>query len=138
MLQKSVYLNHILLLISIVVSIRVCEVYLMNFLVFLVMYHENNSLYHRIFKMKSVDINSSTYIDFDKEKTEKGPKFELGSHVRISRYKKMQKIKLQTGLKTFLLSRKAKNTLPWTYVMRYPNGEEIYGTIYEKVLQKTI
>ena len=30
MLKKSVYINHILLLISIVVSIRVCEVYLMT------------------------------------------------------------------------------------------------------------
>ena len=32
---------------------------------------------------------------------------------------------------------KIKNTVPWTYVINYLNGEEIIGTFYEKELQKT-
>ena len=32
---------------------------------------------------------------------------------------------------------KIKNTVPWTYVIRDPNGKEIAGTFYEKELQKT-
>ena len=34
------------------------------------------------------------------------------------------------------ISRKIKNTAPWTYVINGLNGEEIIGTIYEKELQK--
>ena len=33
--------------------------------------------------------------------------------------------------------KKIKNTLPWTYVFKDLNGEEIVGTFYEKELQKT-
>ena len=32
---------------------------------------------------------------------------------------------------------KAKNTVPWTYVINDHDGEEIIGTFYEKELQKT-
>ena len=39
--------------------------------------------YHRTIKMKSADINSSTYIDCGGEKNEKDPKFEFGDQVRI-------------------------------------------------------
>ena len=37
---------------------------------------------------------------------------------------------------TFVIS-KIKNTVPWTYVVSYHNGEQIIGTFYEKELQKT-
>ena len=37
------------------------------------------------------------------------------------------------GLKKYLLLKKIKNTVPWTYVI---NGEENIGTFYEKELQK--
>ena len=30
-----------------------------------------------------------------------------------------------------------RNTVPWTYVINYLNGEEIIGTFYVKELQKT-
>ena len=33
--------------------------------------------------------------------------------------------------------KKVKNTVPWTYVIKDLNGEEITGTFYEKELQKT-
>ena len=36
--------------------------------------------------MKPVDVKSSRYIDFNKENDEKDPKFEVGDHVRISKY----------------------------------------------------
>ena len=32
---------------------------------------------------------------------------------------------------------KIKNTVPWTYVINYLNGEENIGIFYEKELQKT-
>ena len=33
--------------------------------------------------------------------------------------------------------KKIKNTVPWTYVINYLNGEEIIGTFYENELQNT-
>ena len=43
--------------------------------------------YHRVIKMKPVDVKDNTYIDFPKKVHEKGPKFKVGDHVRISKYK---------------------------------------------------
>ena len=37
--------------------------------------------------MRSADIKSSTYIDFNKENKKGDPKFKVGDHVRISKYK---------------------------------------------------
>ena len=35
------------------------------------------------------------------------------------------------------MSKKIKDTVPWTYVINDLNGEEIIETFYEKELQKT-
>ena len=40
-------------------------------------------------------------------------------------------------MKKYLLLKKVKNAIPWTYVINDLNGEEIIGTFYEKELQKT-
>ena len=37
--------------------------------------------------MKPVDVKNNTYIDFGKESNDKDPKFKIGDHVRISKYK---------------------------------------------------
>ena len=42
---------------------------------------------YRTIKMKSVDVNPSMYIDFNKENSKEGPKFKVGDQVRISKYK---------------------------------------------------
>ena len=50
---------------------------------------EYNNTYHRTIKMKPVDVKDNTYIDFKKEINDKDPKFKVGYHVRISKYKKI-------------------------------------------------
>ena len=40
-------------------------------------------------------------------------------------------------MRKYLLLKKLKNTVPWTYVINDLNGEEIIRTFYEKELQKT-
>ena len=50
-----------------------------------------NNIYHRTIKIKPVDVKPSTYIDFGIKNNERGPKFEDGEHVRISKYKKIAK-----------------------------------------------
>ena len=42
-----------------------------------------------------------------------------------------------TGLKKFLLLKKVKNTVPWTYFIKDLNEKEIIRTFYEKRLLKT-
>ena len=37
--------------------------------------------------MKPADIKNNTFIDFGKESNNKYPKFQVGDHVRISKYK---------------------------------------------------
>ena len=62
--------------------------------------NEYNDTYHRIIKMKPVDVKGNTYIDSSKEVNDKGPKFKVGDHVRISKHKSiLLKDTLQTGLK---------------------------------------
>ena len=46
-----------------------------------------NNTYHRTIKMKPVDVKPSMYVDFNKENYKEGPKFKVGDHVRISKYK---------------------------------------------------
>ena len=47
--------------------------------------NEYNNTYHRTIKMKPIDVKDNTYID--KEVNNKDPKFKVGDHVRISKYK---------------------------------------------------
>ena len=49
--------------------------------------NEYNNTYHISIKMKPVDVKDNTYIEFKKEINNKNPKFKVGDHVRISKYK---------------------------------------------------
>ena len=44
-----------------------------------------NYTYYSTMKMKPPDVNSSTYIDFNKTNNKQTPKFEVGDQVRISK-----------------------------------------------------
>ena len=48
---------------------------------------EDNNTYHRIIKMKPVDVKDNAYIDFKKDVNDKDPKSKVGDHVRISKCK---------------------------------------------------
>ena len=45
--------------------------------------NEHNNTYHTAIKMKPVDVNSSTYIDFGVKINDKDPKFEVADHGTI-------------------------------------------------------
>ena len=99
---------------------------------------EYNNTYHITIKMKPADVKYNTYINADKEINNKDPKFKVGDHVRISKYKKIfAKGYMSTCSEEVFVIKKVKNTVPWTYVINDLNGEEITGTFYEKELQKT-
>ena len=48
---------------------------------------EYNHTYHRTIKMKPIDVKDNRYIDFKKESNDKDPKFKVGDHAKISKYK---------------------------------------------------
>ena len=100
--------------------------------------NEYNNTYHRTIKMKPVDVKDNTYIDFKKDVNDRDPKFKVGDHVRISKYKNVfaKGYTPNWSEKVFVI-KNVKNTVPWTYVINDLNGEEIIGKFYEKELQKT-
>ena len=88
--------------------------------------------------MKLADVKDKTYINIDKEVNDKDPKFKIGDHVRISRYKNIfAKGYTPNWSEEVFVIKKVKNTFSWTYVINDLNGEEIIGTFYEKELQRT-
>ena len=46
-----------------------------------------NNIYHRTIRMKPINVNASTYFDFDVENNDKVLNFEVGDHVKISEHK---------------------------------------------------
>ena len=48
---------------------------------------ECNKTHHRTINKKPVDVKDNAYIDFKKEVNDKDPKFKVGDHVKISKYK---------------------------------------------------
>ena len=99
---------------------------------------EYNNVYPTTIKMKPIDVKDNTYINTDKEINNKDPKFKVGDHVRISKYKNIfAKGYTPNWSEEVFVIKKVKNTVPWTYVINDLNGEKITGTFYEKKLQKT-
>ena len=48
---------------------------------------EYNISYHTTIKMKPIDVKDNTYINISKEVNNRYPKFRIGDHVKISKYK---------------------------------------------------
>ena len=73
-----------------------------------------------------------------KKNNKENPKFKVGDHVRISKFKIIfAKGYVPNWSEEAFVSKKAKNTVPRTYIISDFNGEEIVGTFYEIELQKT-
>ena len=97
-----------------------------------------NNTYHRTIKMKPIDVKDNAYINTDKEVIDKDPKFKVGDHVRISKYKNIfAKDYTPNWPEEVFVIKEIKNTVPRTCFINDLNSEEIIGTFYEKELQKT-
>ena len=98
-----------------------------------------NNTYHTTIKLKPKDVKSNCYAEYNEESNEKDPKFKVGDHARISKYKNIfaKGYAPNWSEQVFVIS-KIKNTVPWTYGINDLDGEEILGIFYEEELQKTI
>ena len=88
--------------------------------------------------MKPIDVTSDSYAEYNEDFNKKDPKFKVGDHVRISKYKNIfAKGYTQNWSEEVFVVSKIKNTVPWTYVISDLNGEKIAECFYIKDLQKT-
>ena len=75
-----------------------------------------NNAYHTTIKMKPIDVK-------DKKINDKDPKFKVGYHVRISKYKNIfAKGYTPNWSEEVIIIKKVKDTVPWTYVIKDLNG----------------
>ena len=97
-----------------------------------------NNTVHSSIKMKPQDVTDIKYVEYSEETNKKDPKFKIGDHVRISKYKNIfAKGYTPNWSEEVFVVNKVPNTVPWTYLINDLNGEEIKGSFYEKELQKT-
>ena len=97
-----------------------------------------NNTYYTTIKMKPINVKSDCYAEYNVDSKEEDPKFQVGDHVRISKYRNtFAKGFAPNWSEEVFVIRKIKNTVPWTYVINDLNGEEIVGNFYEKEVKKT-
>ena len=96
-----------------------------------------NNTVHRLIKIKPIDVTDDSYAEYNEDFNRKDPKFKVGDHVGISKYKNIfaKGYAPNWSEEVFVVS-KINNTFPWAYVSDL-NGEEITGSFYEKELQET-
>ena len=77
-----------------------------------------NNTIHRTIKMKPIDVTSYSYAEYNEDFNKKDPKFKVGDHVRISKYKSIfAKGYAPNCSEEVVVVSKIKNTVPWTYVI---------------------
>ena len=87
--------------------------------------------------MEAVDVSSDSYAKYNEDSNEKDPKFNVGDHVRIPKYKNVfAKGYTQNWSEEVFIITKIKDTVPWTYAISNLNVESITGSFYEKELKK--
>ena len=76
-----------------------------------------------------------SYVEYNEDSNKEDPKFKVGDHVRISKYKNIfaKGYTPNRSEEVFVIS-KIKNTVPWADVISDLNGKKITGSFYEKEL----
>ena len=69
-------------------------------------------------KKKPIDVTDDSYAEYNEDSNNKNPRFKVGDHVRISKYKNIfaKRYVPNWSKKVFVIS-KIKNTVPWTLVI---------------------
>ena len=98
-----------------------------------------NNTVHKTIKMKPIDVTDDSYAEYNEDFNKKDPKFKVGDHVRISKYKNIfaKGYTPNWSEEVFVVS-KIKNAVPWTYVVSDLNGEKTTGSFYKKNCKKLV
>ena len=88
--------------------------------------------------MNPIEVTEDSYAEYNENLNKKDPRFKIGDHVRISKYKNIfAKVYTPNWSEEVFAISKIKNTVPSTYLINDLNDEEITGSFYEKELQET-
>ena len=100
--------------------------------------NEYNNTKHSTIKLKPNDVkddNKRIYID---EYNKKDSRFNVNDRVRISKFKNIfTKGYTPNWSKEIFIINKINDTVPYTYILKDLNGQEIIGNFYDRELQKT-
>ena len=100
---------------------------------------EYSSTYCRTIKIKPAYVKSGTCIDLDVENDDKDPKFEVDDSVKTSKYKNVfPKDYFPNWAEEIFDIKKVKNTVPWVYVIKRLNDEELAWKFYKKNCKRKI
>ena len=92
-----------------------------------------NNKYHRIIKLKPIDVRSDSFADYNEESNAKYPKFKIIDNVRILKYEPIfAKGYILNWSEEVSVINTTEKTVQWTYAISDLNGEEIGGSFYEK------
>ena len=86
-----------------------------------------------------MDVKDNTYFDSKKEVSDKDPKFKVGDHLRISKYKNIfaEGYTPNWSEENFVVS-KIENVVPWTYVINDLNGKKLQEVLMKKNCKRLI
>ena len=94
-----------------------------------------NNTVHKTIIMKPINVTNDSFAEYNEDSNKKDPKFKVGDHFRISKYKNIfaKGYTPNRSEEVFVIS-KIKNTVPWADVISDLNGKKITGSFYEKEL----
>ena len=80
--------------------------------------HNYTNTFHRIIKLKSIDVKPDFYAEYNVDSNEEDPKFQVDEYVRISKYKNtFAKGYTPNWSEEVFVINKIKNTVLWTYAI---------------------
>ena len=89
--------------------------------------------------MQPIDITSNSYAEYNEDSNEKDPKFKVNNRVRISKHKDIfAKGYTQNRSEEVSFISKIKDTVQWTCIISYLNGEPLTGTFMKNNCRKLV
>ena len=85
-----------------------------------------DNTWHSAIKMKPKDLKDDNFTEYVEKPNEKDPKFNVGDHVRISKYKNIfAKSYAPNWSEEIFIVDRVKNAVPWTYEINDLKGEKL-------------
>ena len=85
--------------------------------------NQYNKTYDSSIKLRPIDVKNNYFAKYNEESNEKDPKFKVGDHIRISKFKFLfAKAYTPNWSEEVFIVKKMKNTVRWTYVISDLNG----------------
>ena len=98
-----------------------------------------NNILYRTIQMKPIDIISDFYAEYSEDSSATRPKFKVGDHIRILKYKNIfAKGYTQNWSEEAFVVSKIKDTVLWACVISDLNGEPIAGSFMKKNCKKLV